>query len=461
MGLVPTPPASQPGSLPDIPVPNFTQQAQQTAAGFSAAGWWIQFCKTFWEAFGPGLLVLLGAAVEFAEPLIVIGLRLIQKFQGVNSSGFQEVLQQTVSDLVGVDLDESMFSGGMTPGGLHGPYVGAGQAFLKFMIDEMHSSASGTPAGGYVAATQWLGHAMGFAIREGNVETAISALPQSWRVLDGLRTYGVHMAQALGLGRLTHEALRSFMKILVADPLGQYLNSTYYPTLLSRDEILHYGRGGGELAAQAEQWLGWLGYSPKIVPTLYQFTQWKPSDTAVVAGNRIGALAVGDYNAYLVNRDVDPDEIETFADFATYGRAETHLNAAVANYITLLKNRWITKPQFEEQLQALGLSALEIKWAEQEIAPLWMYQTKELSESEITTAYEQGIVDQDYFVAWMQRWGYSAADQAVKLYLLLFKQEKQVTAEKLAQWRLRIACLTAKGKGQPLPPGFDANCNPT
>ena len=461
MGLVPTPPASSPGSLPDIPVPSFTQQAQQSAAGYKAAGWWADLWETFWKAIAPGVLLIAGALIDAVEPLVAIGIQIVTKFQGTSSPAFNEVIRVTVSDLLGVELSGAMFSGGAAPGGLHGPYLGAGQAFLSFMIDEMRSTATGTPAGGYAAAAQWLGHAMGFAIREGNVETAVSLLPQEMRFFEGLRGYGVHMAQVLGLGRLTHEALRSFMKILVADPLSWYVNSLYYPTLLSRDEMVKAQRRAAITNEQLEQWLGWLGYNPTLYPLIRQLTQWYPSDTAVVAGWRIGALSLGDYNSFLVARDVDPSTHDWFNNFATYGRAEAHLNAAVANYITLLKNRWITVPQFEQQLQALGLSALEIKWAEQEIAPLWMYQTKELSESEITTAYEQGIVDQDYFVAWMQRWGYSAADQAVKLYLLLYKQEKEVTAEKLAQWRLRIACLTDVAKGYPPPPGFDSKCNPT
>jgi len=460
MGIISPPPGGT-GQLPDIPVPNYTAQAQAEAAGMAAAGWWDDLCRKLWEYVGPGLLLVAGMLTSLVEPLVGYGLQILTKLQGTTSPTYGTVMQQTLSDLLGVEITGASFSSGPAPGGLHGPYMAIGQEFLQFMVNEMKSSASGTPAGGYAAAAQWLGHAIGFAVREGNVELILEALPPSLRFFEGLRGYGVNLAHALGLGRLTHEGLRSFMKILVADPLGYYLNDLYHPAVFNRDEIIKAWFRGLMTDTDSQKFLSWLGYDPSVIPTIRALNKWVPSDTSVVAGWRIGALTPAQYNTQLTARDVDPQDLQLFNQFSMFARAEAHLNTAIVNYITLLKNRWITVPQFEEQLQSLGVDPQEIKWAEQEVAAFYNFQSHELTSSEILTAYENGLVDLDYYTAWMTRWGYSPADQAVLQASLLIKQGELTTKEAIAAWRLRIACLNAKAKGQPVPPGFDANCNPT
>jgi len=459
-GIISNPPGET-GTLPEIPIPNFTQQAQQQAAGYAAAGWWDTLWQKLFEHVAPGLQVVVGVLASFLDTLLAQAMRLMTAMQGTNTPGFYNMVAATVSDLLGVEIGSGSFQNYMQPGTGNAPYMATGQAVLNYLMTEMQNPQTGTPQGGFNAASSWLGYALAFAIREGNVETVVEMLPAWGRFFEGLRGYGINMAHNLGLGRLTHEALRSFMKVMIADPLSYYVNDKFHPTLLGRDEILKAWRRGAINDSTQAQWLSWLGYDPDLTAFLKAISKWIPSDTAVVAGWRLGELAVADYNTQLVARDVDPQDLQLFNLYATFARSEAHLNTAIANYILLLKNRWITEPQFRDQLTALGISDLEIKWAEQEVFPLLNYQTKELTSTEITDAYQAGLIDQDYYTDWMTRWGYAPNDQAILQALFLLKQGELKTTEEINQWKLRIQCLKAIKAGYPATPGFDAKCNPT
>jgi hypothetical protein len=461
MGGIITPPPSEGGGLPSIPVPDFTQQAQQTVAGLQQAGFWQDFFLALWTSVVPGIQVVVGVLVRLMEFVATQALTILQAAQGANSPQFFQLCAAVVSDLLGFQVGEAMSQPNMTVGGSLGPYFQVGKQFLDAITGEMNPNNASGPQAGYNAATQWLGRAIGFAIREGNVENFLQMLPQELRFFEGLRGYGVNMAQALGLGRLTHEALRGYMKVMVSDPLTYYLNNLTHPTMLSRDEIIKAWFRGMITDETSAQWLSWLGYSSDLTAFIRAINKWIPSDTSVVAGWRLGELDLSQYNTQIVAREVDPQDIQLFDTFATYARAESHLNSAISNYITLLKNRWITAAQFEAQLAGLGVTALELKWAEQEVFPLLNFRTKELTQAEIIAAYEAGLVDLSYYTDWMVRMGYAPSDQAVLQYQLLLKEEKAVSADQIAAWKLRIQCLDAKAKAQPLPPGFDSNCNPT
>jgi hypothetical protein len=459
-GIVSQPPGDS-GGLPTIPIPDFTQQGQAEAAGYQAAGWFQDFMLAFWAAVFPGLQTVVGLIVRGMEWLCTMGYQLLQAAQGANSPQFFQLCAAVVSDLLGFEVGTVMSQSNMTIGGSLGPFFQVGKQFLDAITGEMNPNNQSGPAAGYAAATQWLGRAIGFAIREGNVENFIQLLPQELRFFEGLRGYGVNMAQALGLGRLTHEALRGYMKTMVSDPLTYYLNDKLHPAMLARNEIIQAWRRGAITDEVSAQWLSWLGYSADLTAFIRDITKWLPSDSTIISGWRIGEISATDFNTLLVERDVDSQDLEKYIPYFTFARCEAHLNSAIANYITLLKNRWITEAQFRDQLSGLGVDDLEIKWAEQEVFPLLNYQTKELDETQIEDAFAAGLIDQDYYTDWMTRWGYSPSDQAVMMGLFLIKQQQLTEKADIAAWNLRVKCLKAKTAGEPLPPGFNPDCTPS
>src|SRR5208337_4385497 len=127
--------------------------------------------------------------------------------QGEKNSSFYDLAAAVVKDLTGTDVDAEA---------LKQSTFGSGRL-------------AGIEAGDTAPAEKFLGFLMNFAIRQGNVETILSLIPEEYRFLDGIRTYGELMAKNLGLGRMARRALQPLIQIRVADPLMYKLQEDYRP----------------------------------------------------------------------------------------------------------------------------------------------------------------------------------------------------------------------------------------
>jgi len=460
MGNYTSPPGST-GSLPDIAVPDFASIASATTAGQQAAGWFDSFIKAIFEHFTPGLSLVLGFMVSIMDSLLAQFMPLFTGGQGTGWGGTYTLIAAALSDLLGIEVNSSMVQQSFSQGA-RGANVGAlGQVFLSTLQNELTGGVQGQLPASPNPAYEWLGYGMEFAIREGNVEFITSLIPEEFRIGEGLRAYGVMLAESLGLGRLTRQALTSFVKTLISDPMQNYLNNLYRPTLLPVASIIRANMRGGMDSDTMNVYLGYLGYKPADIPQLILDSSTVMSETAAIAMSRTGFYTADQLNSVLMEHGVPQAGLTDFINATIAQRAETHLNATVAAFLQLYKNRWIEHDDLISQLQNLGLSSTEITYALGEVAPWLEYRQAMLSSSEIEDAFLQGLLAITDYATWLEQKGYTPADSQTLQYLLLLKQNKETSAATLAQWRLVIACLNAKAKGQPPPPGLDSNCNPT
>lgn len=461
MGGLINPPPTDLGSIPNIPVPDYAQQAQQATLGQQAAGWFDSFWKGFWEHKLPGLSAVIGLLASVADTILSSAVNLLTATQGVTSSGFYTMMAAVLGDLLGVEFDASAFQTAFQQHGRVAAVRQIGAAFVNTLMSEMAPSTTITPASGLAAAQAFLGFVAEFSVRQGNVTMLPTMLPTEIRILDGLREYGEILAGGLGLGRLSREALRGMMKVLVTDPLTWYLNQQYRPTLLSVNSMIRANMRGGMTDSDVIQYLEWLGYRDEDIPQLFLDAQILPSIAAYVAMNRTGFQESDTLANRLSEAGVPAARQGEYLDSITAQRCESHLNGAVKTYLELYRRRWIQHDDLVTQLRALGLGDQEVGFALGEVAPFLEYTTQELSLAQVEEAWMNGLVDLTYVGDWATRQGYSSTDQQLLQYMMLLKQKKETTAETIAAWRLRISCLNAKAKNYPLPQGFDANCNPT
>jgi len=458
-GLINPPPT--PGQGFDITPPSQSDIAQAQATGARIAGWFDWFWVAFWEHLGTGFQLAMGLFVSMVDSLLATLMKAMAGGQGTGWQGTYTLLGATISDLLGVEVDPGTIQTSMTGGARAANVARFGQLFLSQLQSEVSAGATGELPATAAGAYAWLGYCMEFAIREGNIEFMTSLIPEEWRFADGLRGYGVNLANVLGLGRLTRQALTSFMKIMVSDPMQNYLNSQYTPTILPVNSLLRAWMRGGMDQSTRDKYLSWLGYKVEDIPQLVLDASTVMSEAAAIAMYRTGFWTYELLTEVLVSHGIPGNTITDFYNATIAQRCETHLNSTVAAYLQLYKNRWIEHDDLVTQLQTLGLTSNEINFALGEIAPYLEYRTRELSWSDLESAYLSGLIDLSYISDWQQRMGYLQNDAQVLQYLMLLKQKKETTAEEIAQWRLRIACLTAISKKQPPPPGFDAECNPT
>jgi len=459
-GLI-NPPEGTPSSIPNIPIPDYTQQAQQTAAGLKAAGWWDDLWKSFWEHLAPGPGLVIGLFASAIDSILAGAMNFVSALQGTNTPGFFSLVAATLSDLTGVEFSATAVQASFKQGGAPAANAAIGEAFLSLLVSEMLPGSKLPTGPGVTAASAFLGYAMAFAVREGNLAVLSELLPFEVNILGGLREYGTGMADALGLGRLTRLAMAPLMKILVQDPVTYDLNAVYTPTMLPAASMIKANWRGELSAGDLNTNLAKLGYSPQAIQALQVDSALFPSASQIIDEMRCGYISASDAAAALVVLGYPPDGAVPYTIAEEASRSASHLDTLISHYQTLMQNRWISADQLSSDLQAYGLSATEIQWVKTAVAPMLEYTTRELSASDLETAYLNGLIDLTYYAAWLTRQGYSLPDQAIMQYLLLIKQQKEVAADQLASWRNRIACLNAIAKGQPAPPGFDGQCNPT
>jgi hypothetical protein len=455
------PPEGPVGALPDITVPNYTQQAQQLAAGMEAAGSFDAFFKRYFEHIVPGFSTIIALIGSMADTIFSAGLDLLGKLQAANTPGFFNLITTALTDLTGMPFSQAAVQSAFQSGGVIAANADLGGQFLSMLTAELNQAVKLPQGPGVTAAAAWLGYGLNFAIREGNVEMLVQALPEEVRVMEGLRGYGVAIAEALGLGRLTRLVMQPFLKVLIQDPLTYDLNTAYTPTMLPVTSLFKANWRGDLSAADLNTALGKLGYSPAAIAQLQ-------IDAATLTSNQqwIDMLRTQYTDAQtatdgLVVNGIAPTTVPQYLLGVEASRAATHFDSMISAYQTLLRNRWISYSQMQADLTAYGISAKEIQAIGESVAPLLEYTTHELSSSEIEDAYLKGLVDLPYYADWATRQGYSLPDQQILQYLLLLKQSAETTADQIAQWRLHIAALNAVAKGQPPPPGFNAQGNPT
>ncbi len=461
MGGFSNPPPGGLGPLPDITVPDFTQQASQTTLGQQSAGWFDSFWKALWEHMLPGFTAVIALLASVADTVMASAVNLITSTQGISSPGFYTLMAAVLGDLLGVEFDSSAFQSAFQTHGRIAAVRAIGGAFLTTLISEMAPATTITPDSGISAAQAFLGYVAEFSVRQGNMAVLPSLLPESMRVLDGLREYGETLAGGLGLGRLSREALRPMMKILVGDPLAWHLNQLYRPTMLSVASMIRANMRGGMTDSDLTTYLQWLGYRDVDIPQLILDARALPSINAYVAMNRCGFSEPDTLAQRLTEAGIPAANQGEYLDAIVAGRCEGRLNATVSHYLHLYQNRWIQHDDLVTRLQELGLTDPEIKFCLMEVAPFLEYTSKEFSLADVENAWMSGLCDITYVNDWATRQGYSDTDRQLLQYMMLLKQNKETSAATLASWKLKIACLNAKAKGYPPPPGYDSNCNAT
>jgi hypothetical protein len=243
-------------SGPDVPVvqtPDQKALGKAHAQGSIEAGWAANFFAVFFAGVGTWLKAIITALADVMDEIAAVLTDFFTAAQGQDTPGFNNLVAAVLSDTLGVEvsgeeLRTAQFEGGriaaMDKVGadlfntLANEFLGVGA------VSEPGPGVGGlpgtpgvplTPEQGVKAAQSFMGFALSFAVRQGNVAFLSSALPWEW--LSGIREYGEMMAKNLGLGRLTRRALQPFIQTLISTPLQQALNLQYRPHVMDPKQL--------------------------------------------------------------------------------------------------------------------------------------------------------------------------------------------------------------------------------
>lgn len=182
--------------------------------------------------------LIISILVGLLDEIIAGMTKLLTAAQGEKNSGFYDLAAAVVEDLTGAKVDaqalkNSTFGSGRLPG-----MATLGGDIFDLLQQEFVPDGTLSPDQGLNAAKAFLGFLMNFSIRQGNVETILSLIPEEYRSVEGIREYGELMAKNLGLGRLARRALTPLIQIAIADPLTWKLNQLYRPKMLAEAQMI-------------------------------------------------------------------------------------------------------------------------------------------------------------------------------------------------------------------------------
>lgn len=439
-------------STPDIPVADYHDQARETAQGYLDSGMLWKFLAGLVTTPGPSLTALLSFAISNLDTVLGLFTDLMTKFQGQGNPQFFQFVASMLSDLLGVNVNEEAI---LNSWALHGDVsalTAVGGALYDTLTKEFGTGSAITPQSGYNAARAFLGYMIAFSVREANVETIISILPESLRIFDGLRHYGSNMARNLGLGRLARRALQPLIQVLVSDPLTWYLNEAYRPKLLQENLAVRALLRGNITQDKFNQILSWQGYGDDSIQATLDDTYTRPPIPDYYLLSKYTGM---DANTLLTLASQTGTSLALASQFLaveSYREADTEVAAFLTELRTQRVAGYIDAPTFQAALDGLPISDAHKQWFQNVVGQQIEWPRVHITAAQAESAYVAGVIDLSDYQQYLTKLGYSDTDQDVMFNLTGLKLEKATYEAAKAEWVYLKAVAAAKKAGLPPPP---------
>lgn len=261
---------------------------------------------------------VISVIIDILDVVMAQVLKLFEAAQGEKNSGFYDLAAAVVKDLTGADVDAAALKSSTFGSGRLAGMETLGGDIFDLLQKEFEPASGDLEEGDDAPAKRFLGFLMNFAIRQGNVETILSLIPEEYRFVDGIREYGELMAKNLGLGRMARRALQPLIQILVADPLMYKLQSDFRPKRIGATPAIKKFFRIPEFETQMRKELGQEGYSDDRIDDL--ITDLRPDlserqliDSLFRFGDQtvnIGGTTSLTIRQRLAQRGFSPDNVE-------------------------------------------------------------------------------------------------------------------------------------------------------
>lgn len=438
--------------IPDIPVADFTESAKQWVKGASDGGLWAKFWSYWASAIFPALSTLMVSILGNLDELMAIGTELLTSAQGMNSPGFFQLTAAMMEDLLGVDVTPDTMQAAFRRGGQIAGMEAVGEKLLGILTTESIVGSTINPDQGIKAAQAFLGYVLSFSVREANVSTIVSMIPEEFRILDGIRSYGVDMARNLGLGRLTRLVFAPFFKALIQDPTTWYFNQKYRPTLLAASEAIRAHIRGEITDAQRQKYLSYAGYPDDIISAMEQEYAVQVFQSGIYNLFKWGQMSASDVVKNYRRRGMLEADANIEYQASLYSEADTELSSLITELIAQRVDGFIDAPTFQGNIDNLPIGPIRKQWILQLAGQKIEVPRTLLSLGEVQAGVESGYLAVDDLTEFLGHKGYSDRDAAVIVIQTMQKIETEAAKEAVAKYKYSLAVAKAKKKGEPIPP---------
>jgi hypothetical protein len=454
----------------DANIPQMDFTAAQTAAqnlhdtlyslfsNWNAPGWLaemvassmggIVFCIAF------VVLMIMQAVIAIGSWMAGAFLELLGTAKEENSEDLNNLLAETVNEMLGTNLDGGDLSSGSGQGASMDSNQAIGDAILGIFEGTFGGGGPVTPDQGAANARKFAGFGVNFATSQGFLSilaeaASIGFLKEFHELPDGLM-------QSLGLSRLQRLALQPLIQNAITKPYTKWCQAQYRPNVLSEGQLvkaLHAGiMDQGDVTAALQQ-LGWPDALIDFVLTDFETK-----------------LGLSDLELLLLNGDVTQDQVVDNLtltgmpeDQALLQLKAADLSSAKAQQASLLSwaedayvNGFITETQWNSILSNVMISDLEEQNLRARIG--WKMETPrhQLTFADLKDALVANILPYETLDTWFTQNGYDQNSQMVASWQIL---QAITTAENkvlFAQYKAKV--LQAAGK--PVPPWISDAAKP-
>lgn len=382
---------------------------------------------------------VLGSIIELGAQLLTELMTVLAGGRKDSAEACAVLAETTLSEFLGADIHIPRFSGRKDTNVAAQAAASIGKALYDRLGSEFGVPASGTVGPGEKAAQLFSGYAVNFSVQ--NSVIGILADMLSLHELDQVRDIGEDVARSLGLGRLQRLAMGTLLTQAIQKPYTRELATKMRPDRIGVTEVIHAMNAGIIDATTMTNRLAELGYPDEDIKLAAHFNSGTNSASDIVTLLRFGELTEDAAVQLLRDNGWDAAHATNALHAILDTRADNEIDAYIAKLAALLNAKQIDEPTFDSLTQSLPRTPAELGWKKATAMLQWKYPTKQLTWTEIVTAFENGIIDVDYVQSWLDQEGYGPEEQIVKFYLLAIKES--AFADKAAAAAAKAAKVAA------------------
>jgi len=423
-----TPGDPAPSDLPDVevPAPDFLTVGKQLETGKQAAGPDTGFFAALGTMLQNVFAWLIGMIVQAAMWIAAKLAGILAKGEEGNQAEFGELAAASISNLFGVTVAPSAMGARGRIASRSEVYKQVGTAIMNAMVGAGATSGTSTLTPSTAAAEQYLATVTHLAIEGWIEEWLVDAT--SLHVLGRFGELKDTLSHVLGLGRLSHEALKPLMQVILQTPLSWDLMKRYRPTQLGVGDCWRQFVRGKWTQAQMEEELARQGLDSERMEAVLTSHRKLYSDTDLDYMIAHGFCTLDEAIASL--KDQGWEEPVARMQLALNGdrRLDTYRHSMATELMGAYADYDIDDSQFNSLLSLLYLPDREMQMTRNQAQVRRELNVTRLTLAEIATHVKHGIQTVDDFRARMTQMGYSVDDQTALELELLYEVKSALDA---------------------------------
>lgn len=421
-----------------------------------AAVMWVLVLLT---AESVGIVVTIAGPVFMRVlPIIVDG---IEGARGTNAEQFDKLTATAVNAYLNTSFSPDTMGKARRKGGEPAAQQAVGKALFDLLEQRFTQGGPLSPDQGERAAHAFTGYGVDIATENAFQGLLVEIMGAGQ--LDTWAEFGDLLQRVMGIERLQRRAIGNLIETCIGKPYDWKLNAKYRPTRLSVASYIRAHLGGKVDKATLDTLLAQEGYSDRDIALLVdQYAKdlsaadiermWKwgkfTRDEAVAALKDIG------YTSELATRRLDAADLSA---------AESDVGSFISELERRVLDGRMELETYREQIEPLPLTPSEKLWKYKALGLKTERPRKQLSLSQMTDAFKEGIITLFDFEEFLVQEGYSDRDLRIVEYLTLLDVAAAAAgkgqtnrAKKAAEDAAKIAPKPLPGdepgKGKPVPP---------